>query len=628
MLIVCGLLNGCGGASPAAHSGAPVLTGSLNGRPIAHVVVLAIDGLEQDALMTYLARTPPKKPGGLHDLLGVQVDSRGLSLTKGIAVRRASTVFPSYTYAAWTSMLTGVFPGAHGITGNSVFFRDRRVARYYTEYHADAAKVQLDEDFLSEDINDKVQTVYEYLGGRGTSIVVHHMVTRGSGKGAVRPNQSTLWSYQRNRAKAVDENTLWEAVKALKDFNEDSGEAGTQPPLRLPSLMTIYFSGMDHAEHLAPQDPEAARLDYMASLDDLIAKFIAGDRSIRRNHYATPLSDPEKNGVMEWRGLLNEPVMQQTLFILVSDHGHTPIAWHKALGIEDLKLIFDELSRKTGRPYQLEIPSLIDGSALSVLRAVFGFLHDGTISGDANIVATLNGGALGLHIRPHDGQWMDTPDYDRDIVPILEHLLLTLEKNDQAPEAVLYKRGQRYLFVPYRYDGSAIRLLPAIGLDRSPLNHSDYPMAERRLNGLAGRSPTDPASAPDIVLLADRSKQLTYLNKRDWRVIEELDVEKHRHFHSDHGHLNASDSLVPMIFVSGRTWKSGSLSTICEASLVDVTPTILDLLGLLPAFQSATQHRPDDMKGQSLKGFLENIAAGAQPAGDGNVCAPVMTVPR
>ena len=44
-------------------------------------------------------------------------------------------------------MFTGVFPGAHGLTGNSLFFRDRAVARYYTEYHLDAARVQLEEDF-------------------------------------------------------------------------------------------------------------------------------------------------------------------------------------------------------------------------------------------------------------------------------------------------------------------------------------------------------------------------------------------------------------------------------------------------------------------------------------------------
>ena len=214
------------------------------------------------------------------------------------------------------------------------------------------------------------------------------------------------------------------------------------------------------------------------------------------------------------------------------------------------------------------------------------FFSNGTISRDSNIVATLNGGALGFHIKPAQGQWKDNPDYQGDIVPILEHLLLTLHKNEQGPEGVLYKQGSRYVFIPYRYDGATIQLLPAVPLDQSPLNNAAYPMAVRRLNGLASRLPTDPQSAPDIILLADRSKKLTYLNKQDWRVLEGLDVTKHRHFHSDHGHLNASDSLVPIIFVRGGQEGSEALATICEASLVDVTPTILDILGLLPSFHA------------------------------------------
>ncbi|MBA3964510.1 MAG: hypothetical protein H0X47_01795 [Nitrospirales bacterium] len=86
-------------------------------------------------------------------------------------------------------------------------------------------------------------------------------------------------------------------------------------------------------------------------------------------------------------------------------------------------------------------------------------------------------------------------------------------------------------------------------------------------------------SAPDIILLADREKGLSYFNKQDWRVLEKLDVTRHRHFHSDHGHLRASDSLVPIILVRGEQEGNEDLAAICEASIVDVTPTILDVSG-------------------------------------------------
>ena len=621
-LLIVGL-NSCSRLTVRQDSNGKVLHGSLSGHPVEHVVILAIDGLDQDTLVKYLIQNPPRKPGGLHDLLGARVDASGLVLTKGIAVQQPTTVFPSYTYAAWTSMFTGVFPGAHGIAGNSLFFREREIARYYTEYHIDAVKAQLGDDFLSDDINGQVKTIYQYIGqSGGQSSVVHHMLTRGSGQGAIRPDFDTLLSYQQNRSKAVDENALWEAVKSIQDFN---GAAKEGAELQLPSLMTIYFAGLDHAEHLSPENPEQARLEYIKHLDDLIAKFIAGDRAIVRNHHATPVSDVTPIDPIQWQGLRNEPVMQRTLFVLVSDHGHTPIDWDKVLGIEDLKVAFTELTDTSGKAYHLEIPALVNESFLSGIRASFGFLSNGTISGAANVVATLNGGALGFHVKPAQGHWKDDPDYQGDIAPILEHLLLTLHKNEHGPEAVLYKRDSRYVYIPYRYDGATIQLLPAVHLDQSPLNNAAYPMAARRLIGLASRLPTDPLSAPDIILLADRSKKLTYLNKQDWRVLEGLDVAKHRHFHSDHGHLNASDSLVPIIFVRGGQEGSEALGTICEASLVDVTPTILDVLGLLPLFHAALQNRPEEMKGHSLTHAIDRILTKTDPTGSENVCGSHIT---
>jgi len=615
-------LNGCSSLPAIQYSADKVLHGSLNGHSIEHVVVFAIDGLEQETLVKYLMQSPPRRPGGLHDLLGVRVDPNGLLLTKGIAVRQPTTVFPSYTFPAWTSMFTGVFPGAHGITGNSLFFREREVARYYTEFHLDAIKVQLQKDFLSDDINSQVNTIYEYIGQNGgQSMVVHHMLARGSGR-TIRPDFDTLLSYKQNKSQVVDDNALWDAVKSLQEFN---GAAKEGAELQLPSLMTIYFAGLDHAEHLSPENPEKALLEYLAHLDDLIAKFIAGDRAIVRHHRATPVSDLMPVDPIEWRGLREEPAIQRTLFLLVSDHGHTPIIWDDALGIEDLKIVFDELSGTSGKTYHLEDPTFFKESFLSGVRSLFGYISHGTVSGDSNIVATLNGGALGLHVRPAQGQWKDNPDYQRDIVPILEHLLLTLHKNEQGPEAVLFKHDNCYVFIPYHYDGTAIQLLPAVSLDLSPLNHADYPLAVRRIDGLASRLPMDPMSAPDIILLADRSKKLTYLNKQDWRVLERLDVTTHRHFHSDHGHLNASDSLVPIIFVKGVHEGTEPLGAICEASLVDVTPTLLDILGLLPSFNSALQNRPDELKGHSLKDAIERIMINAPPSGNENVCSPHVT---
>ena len=77
-------LHGCSRLLTIQYSADRVLHGSLSGHPIDHVVIFAIDGLEHGTLVKYLTQNPPRKPGGLHDLLGVRVNASGLSLTKGV----------------------------------------------------------------------------------------------------------------------------------------------------------------------------------------------------------------------------------------------------------------------------------------------------------------------------------------------------------------------------------------------------------------------------------------------------------------------------------------------------------------------------------------------------------------
>ncbi len=589
--------------------------GKLQNHPINHVVIFAIDGLKRDTLLQYL-RTAPAKPGGLHELLGARGDDNGVVLTHAIGVAQASTVFPSYTYPSWASMFTGVFPGAHGITGNAVFFRDRQMARYYAEYHIDAVRVQLKRNIVSRDLNEDTKTIYEYVeeaGGR--SIVVYNMMNRGSD--AIKPSPDTLWNYQKNRSLAVDENSLWDTVHALQKFNK--GKEGTE--LQLPTVLTIYFSGLDHTEHLAPDNPEKARLAYVGELDNLIAKFIAGDTQIVRNRYKSRNANPIHTNVIQWGGLRQEPVFKRTLFVIASDHGHTPIDWSSVLTIEDLGVIFDELSDRSKRFYRLAVPDLVTEGWWSKIRSVMGWVLTDYVSRYYNVVATLNGGALGLHIRPEGKSWDHRPDYETDLKPVLKHLVLTLQKNHQGPEAVLYKKDNEYLFVPYEYTESAITLLHPVPVNKSPLNAERYPMAVERLNGLASSIPTDPMSAPDIVLLADRSKKITYANKQDFRIIEKLDIETHRHLHSDHGHLIDSDSLVPLLFAMGGHEGQKILATLCKATVVDVTPTLLDIFGLLPTYEAQLQAHPPEVKGHSLKMAMNDVLNGS---GGKNVCAGKM----
>jgi hypothetical protein len=67
------------------------------------------------------------------------------------------------------------------------------------------------------------------------------------------------------------------------------------------------------------------------------------------------------------------------------------------------------------------------------------------------------------------------------------------------------------------------------------------------------------------------------------------------------------------------------LDAICEASLVDVTPTILDILGLLPLFTAALENRPDEMKGHSLKPAMERIVTKSHTSDSEHVCDSQIT---
>jgi hypothetical protein len=429
-------------------------------------------------------------------------------------------------------------------------------------------------------------------------------VTRGSL--AVKPDFDTLWSYQRNHSEAVDENSLWEAVHALDTFSKSP----ELPKAVLPSVFTLYFAGLDHVEHVTwegvgGKGAEEARLAYLDHLNSLIAKLFTGDAAITRNHFENPTSEPVRVDPIAWPGIMNTPAWQHTLLVLASDHGHTPVRWVEALGFEDLKLIFQELSENQGVAYNLEQPSLINETVWSKVQALWGLVEEGEISRQANVVATLNGGTLGLHLKPRDGPWSQRPNYANEVRPVLEHLLLTLHTNGQGPEAVLYHTGTRYVVIPYTVTDSSVQLLSPVEVVDSSLNTATFPMAVERVNGLASNMSGDPSSAPDIILLADRSKQLTYANKQEWRVIEELKKDNHKHFHSDHGHLRAPESAVPIIFALGSDPGSNSRATICQASLVDITPTILDALGLLPSFENAMAARPPNLRGHSLKNSVE-----------------------
>ncbi len=92
-------------------------------------------------------------------------------IDRGLYCPRALANLPSVTLANETSVVTGVFPGHHGVTGINWFDRNRLIWRDYTTI---AQKNTLDGDYTTP-------TLYERLTGR-TTVSVFYQAHRGATK--------------------------------------------------------------------------------------------------------------------------------------------------------------------------------------------------------------------------------------------------------------------------------------------------------------------------------------------------------------------------------------------------------------------------------------------------------------
>lgn len=593
------------------HAAEPSTCDPNTDHPIQHAVILAVDGLRRDTLFEYLTRRPGV-PNGLHDLLGVRQGRRDVELTKAIAVRQGVTVFPSYTYPAWASVFTGMFPGAHGITGNMLFFRDSAQARYYSERHLDAVLANTWPGYLASDMSEDVKTLYELVGERnGDSLVIHHMMGRGVPSDRHRlPSTTSLRAYLADESRNYDRNALFETVDALCRLNGGCTPTGTtRQAFRLPTVTTIYFAGLDHELHIGGRD---AGTNHLTEVDSIVSQFINGATVSRLGLGSEAPADSRP-----WKGLKTLAGEQycRTVFVLVADHGHSEINWRAAVGTRALERAVNGIARGNGRRYQLVIPTLTNPNVAK---------HD--------VVATLNGGLLGIYVQAGAETWARDPDYDNDLLPLLRGLLAVLHETGRDPETVLLRQAGEY--VEFRYSMASGRLDRA---QRLPLRRSRFqefaslfPDAVRRIEGLlpVSRTMMRRYNAPDIIVLADRSRKQTFANDQDVEFQPGAKLPSARQLKSDHGHLTLEDSLVPIIFASEsfrrpsdpEREREPSLSSVCNASVVDITPTLVELLFGAGSWSDQAVRHPRHA-GRSLVDTLKKAQRGLE---DQNVCPPAV----
>jgi predicted AlkP superfamily pyrophosphatase or phosphodiesterase len=85
-----------------------ILTVISNSEPTKYVFLISIDGMQNDFIWR-------------RDELGLRIPTLRKMISEGVLAKSALSVFPSVTYAAHTSMITGVNPDVHGIWANKMF---------------------------------------------------------------------------------------------------------------------------------------------------------------------------------------------------------------------------------------------------------------------------------------------------------------------------------------------------------------------------------------------------------------------------------------------------------------------------------------------------------------------------
>ncbi|MGE5345707.1 MAG: alkaline phosphatase family protein [Acidithiobacillales bacterium] len=226
------------------------------------VCVLFCDGLSAEAFQRLVANGD--LPNIEHDLL-----DRGLSF--GTAV----VSVPSETYPNLGALLTGLFPGHHGIPANIWLDRRLRLA----ESHTNIFRIYSASDFLTPG----ARTLYERLPP--DSIAVTTPIARGATVYAKNIIALTA-SYARWDWEFLDRKTL-----------DDIGDAymGTLAVGRLPSLAWAHLLGPDEVAHA--DGPESH--EFRATLENIDHAF---GRLVRR--------------------LKRHGVYDKILFVLLGDHGN------------------------------------------------------------------------------------------------------------------------------------------------------------------------------------------------------------------------------------------------------------------------------------------------------------------
>jgi hypothetical protein len=330
-------------------------------RPVSSVVIIVVDALKREVFYNMLA--DGELPGFAE------------AFADGAKVRFGSTVYPTETLPAQTSLFTGLEVRRHGIVGNGWVERSPAPARALDFTSADTAAgvfgyklfgwptlllpMKNPAGLINDSLYPPARTIYEIAAEHGlNSAVIFNQVSRGANRW-VRPNRGDMIYFALSSKGLLDFKLIdlrtW--LAAASDIRRNG----------LPNIFTLYFSGLDAWCHHTGAAGQAA---YLKEAVD--------------PHISSLVRLLEKSGARD-----------STRLVLCSDHGQT---W-------------------------LQSSNMITTGALREALEARGFrasLGSKLLPGRNCHVSIIGGCAQFYAANGASGVWGDPPDFERDILPLAE----------------------------------------------------------------------------------------------------------------------------------------------------------------------------------------------------------------
>ncbi len=516
------LLSGCDAPQPIRDR----LNDQVR-RPPRCAVIFFVDGMDYDRTAEMLAA-------------GELPHIRRCFVEGGVSVERAITSLPALTYPNAVSLITGVLPGHHGILGNYWFDRRTLVYQnYLTPPSYQESNLDFRQPTIFEQIPEQFTVSVQAHTFRGVTVHADNTLLTGLDFSIGSPL---------NTDARVGDDLAWVIGVANR-------------ARRWPTVTLLYFPGVDETGHR--YGPASA--EYGAALRNLDTQVGRAVDALRDNR-----------------------LFSQTYLVLVTDH---------SLVEASRKTLFD-LVRWLRRDLGLRV--------YGTRRTAPDYLTRFATFDKYDLVAANDSARwLAIHVRGAGG-WADPPDpallarlrdsgidrlpavrlvctkLDRDaILATSQGRSVRLERDASGPLV-------RYRIVPQAMYGIGAGDAPRAGDAADDRNRTDgadvlgysetpdlrefvdagWHTSREWLAATAGAALPD--FVPQAVELFDspRAGDIAVFAAEDW-VFDNFD-------RGDHGSCLQDDMRIPLMFAGPDLPRGASVS---HARLVDVMPTLLDLLG-------------------------------------------------